>query len=110
MIPTLRSATQVVEERLAHDAWAKHMDHNKNMVDMILKEVGEVVATHTARKAEWYIEVGSRASTLHNPAAVFTCDTIPSSDQSFWAHQFGESGIFFAPQLTGVYRKPSMAT
>ena len=79
MILTLRSATQEVEERLAHDGWAKLKDHHKKMVDMILTEVGEVVATHKARGAEWYNEVGSRASTLHNPAAIFTCDTIPSS-------------------------------
>ena len=79
MILTLRSATQEVEERMAHDGWAKQELHNKKMVDMILTEVGEVVATHKARSAEWYNEVGSRASTLHNPAAIFTCDTIPSS-------------------------------
>ena len=79
MIFTLRSATQEVEERLAHDASAKFCNHNKKMVDMILTEVREVVATHTARSAKWYNEVGSRASTLHNPAAIFTCDTIPSS-------------------------------
>jgi len=64
---------------MANDGWAKQEDHNKKMVDMILTEVGEVVATHKARNAEWYNEVGSRASTLHNPAAIFTCDTIPSS-------------------------------
>ena len=83
MILTLRSATQEVEERLAHDAWAEHEGNHKKMVDMILKEVGEVVATHKARSAEWYNEVGSRASTLHNLAAIFTCDTIPSSDSAF---------------------------
>ena len=83
LILTLRSATQEVEERLAHDGWAKHGDDNKKMVDMILKEVGEVVATHKARSAEWYNEVGSRASALHNPAAIFTCDTIPSSGPVF---------------------------
>ena len=113
MILTLRSATQEVEERLAHDPFAERWNRGakgSTMVGMILTEVGEVVAKHKAWSAEWYNEVGSRASALHNPAAVFTCDTISSSDQSFWAHQFGESGIFFAPQLTGVYRKPSMAT
>ena len=79
MILTLRSATQEVEERVAHDAWAKQEDHHKKMVHMILEEVGEVVATHKARSAKWYNEVGSRASTLHHPAAIFTCDTILSS-------------------------------
>jgi len=83
LILTLRSATQEVEERLAHDAWAKQQDDHKNMVDMILTEVGEVVATHKARSAEWYNAVGSRASTLHNPATIFTCDTIPSSESVF---------------------------
>ena len=61
MIPSLRSATQEVEKRLAHDGGAKHFNHNRKMVDMILTEVGEVVATHKARGAEWYNEVGSRA-------------------------------------------------
>ena len=79
MIFTLRSARQEVEERLAHDGKAKAWSQHKQMVGMILTEVGEVVATHKARSAEWYNEVGSRASTLHNPAAIFTCDTIPSS-------------------------------
>jgi hypothetical protein len=83
LILTLRSATQEVEERLAHDPWAERMDHNKKMVGMILTEVREVVAAHKARRAEWYNEVGSRASTLHNPAAIFTCDTIPSSGSVF---------------------------
>ena len=83
MISTLRSATQEVEKRLANDDFAKLKDHNKKMVDMILTEVGEVVATHKARSAKWYNEVGSRASTLHNPAAIFPCDTIPSSGSVF---------------------------
>ena len=83
LILTVRSATQEVEERLANDGMAKQELHHKKLVRMILTEVGEVVATHKARSAEWYNEVGSRASALHNPAAIFTCDTIPSSGPVF---------------------------
>jgi len=34
----------------------------------------------------------------------------PALSQTFWAHQFGEPGLFPAPKLTGLYRKPSMPT
>ena len=64
---------------MAHDGFAKAFADHEKMVRMILTEVGEVVASHKARSAEWYNEVGSCASTLHNPAAIFTCDTILSS-------------------------------
>ena len=80
MILTLRSATQEVKERLAQDFFAESHDHPKKMVAAISEEVGEVAKKHQARSAEWYNEVGSRASILHNPAAIFTCDTIPSSE------------------------------
>jgi hypothetical protein len=70
LIHTLRSATQEVKDRLAHDGGAKEDDDHKEMVDTILKEVREVVKAHKARSAEWYNEVGSRGSTLHNPVAI----------------------------------------
>jgi hypothetical protein len=72
LILTLRSATQEVKERLAHDCFAKQEGHHKKMADTILMEVGKVVATHKARSAAWYNEVGSRASTLHTHGAIFT--------------------------------------
>ena len=30
--------------------------------------------------------------------------------QSIWAHQIGEPGLFSAPKLTDLYRRPSMST
>jgi len=68
-ILTLRSATQEVKERLAHDGLARSNDDHKKMVAAISEEVGEVAKTHKARSAEWYNEVGSRVSTLNNPVA-----------------------------------------
>ena len=71
-ILTLRCATQEVKQRLAHDAGAQFHNHHREMVTAIFKEVERVVATHKARAAEWYNEVGSPASILHvlvvNPA------------------------------------------
>ena len=71
-ILTPRFATQEVKQRLAHDAGAQFHNHHREMVTAIFKEVERVVATHKARAAEWYNEVGSPASTLHvlvvNPA------------------------------------------
>ena len=69
LILTLRSATQEVKERLAHDGLGRLQSHHEMMVRAISKEVGEVVEKHKARSAEWYNEVGSRVSTLNNPVA-----------------------------------------
>ena len=65
LILTLRSATQEVTKRLAHDAKGKDDDDHKNMVDVILEEVGGVIEKHKSRSAEWYNEVSSDTSTLH---------------------------------------------
>ena len=62
-ILTLRSATQEVKQRVAHDAVAKY--HDREMVNVITGEVDMVVDTHTHRHAAWYNEVSSPASTLH---------------------------------------------
>ena len=65
----MRSATQEVKERLAHDSPARFYGDHKKMVAAISKEVEEVAKTHKARNAEWYNEVGSRVSTINNPVA-----------------------------------------
>ena len=69
LILTLRSATQEVKERLAHDGLGRLQSHHEMMVRAISKEVGEVAEKHKARSAEWYNEVGSRVSTLNHPVA-----------------------------------------
>ena len=64
-IPTPRSATREVKQRLAHDIGAKFGHHHQTMVTAITNEVGRMIGRHKSRDAAWYNEVGSPASTLH---------------------------------------------
>ena len=61
--PKSKILNQEVKQRLAHDGFAKQNKHHQKMVTAISKEVDRVIATHKARDAAWYNEVGFPAST-----------------------------------------------